>query len=88
MVSSVRQIQPEQIGFGLYPNPAGESVNITLAPNTQATYRIYNVLGEKVGGGALKGIETNIDISGFEHGLYLVNITIGGHSATRKLVVE
>lgn len=88
VVSSVRQIHPEQIGFGLYPNPAGGAVTITLSGNVQATFRIFNVLGAQVSSGVLQADETTIDTSDLEHGLYLVNITIGGRSATRKLVVE
>ncbi len=88
VVSSVGQVEPEQIGFGLYPNPAGDAVTINLSGNAQASYRMYNILGAQVSGGLLQGGATIIDIAFLEHGLYLVNITIGDRSATRKLVVE
>lgn len=88
VVSSVRQIHPEQIGFVLYPNPAGDKVTVTLSGNVQGKYRMYNVLGAQVGSGVLKSGETIIDLSDLEHGLYLVNITVGDRSATRKLLVE
>jgi len=89
VITSVKNVKPEQIGFGLYPNPAASEITIALPGNTKtSTYRIFNVLGAKVKSGALKGEQTTIDISGLEPGLYLVNVVVGDKMATQKLVVE
>ncbi len=89
VITSVKNVQPEQIGFGIYPNPAANEITIAFSGNTKSnTYRIFNVLGVQVKTGVLKGAQTIVDISGLQRGLYLVNVEVGDRMATRKLVVE
>lgn len=85
----MKNVQPEQIGFGIYPNPAVGEITIPLSANAKAkTYRIFNVLGAQVKSGELRGERTTVKISGLERGLYLVNVSAGDRMATQKLVVE
>ncbi len=89
VITSVKNIQPEQVGFGLYPNPAANEITIAISGNMNATtYRIFNVLGSQVKSGALKGEQTTVDISGLNRGLYLVNVQVRNRMATKKLVIE
>lgn len=88
VISSVEQITPKKIGFGLYPNPARETVTIAFLGKTRAIYRIFNVLGIEVSNGILDASETKVDISALEHGLYIVNMIVGDRTATQKLVVK
>jgi endonuclease/exonuclease/phosphatase family metal-dependent hydrolase len=78
----------------LYPNPAALSVTASIRALAagDASVTVYNVLGQEVrtlplglhGDGVT---EVVIDTSRLAGGLYLVQVTAGGHTATRKLLV-
>jgi len=67
----------------LYPNPAVSTVNIALKDLRDATYSIYNTIGQVV----LKG-NTNrtINVSNLHNGIYTIEINDGQRSFTKKLI--
>lgn len=76
-----------QVSF--YPNPASTSLTINaLEVKGAAEVKIFDltgklVLSEKVEG----GIESAIDVSALNNGLYLVQITANGTTSTSKLTI-
>lgn len=72
----------------LYPNPAGESVNIghtEAFKGKTVNYTIFNMLGAIQTSGTLNG--NTIDISVLQNGLYFVRFDSAGKTTTRKLIV-
>lgn len=75
----------------LYPNPADDQLNIEAIPGTEKTnYIIYNSLGQQInqkdlylqpGTGKLE-----IDVSGFEPGLYIIRMLTGDRSDSKFFV--
>lgn len=73
--------------FQLYPNPATNGiVNITTATNGQKEIAIYDVFGEVV----LRDRISNktLNISRLVAGVYVLQLTEGNDTMTRKLVIK
>ncbi len=77
----------EIAGLKVYPNPVSNGVlHIESNLNTERTISLYNVLGKEV----LNTTTSNntINIANLNSGIYIVKITEGGKTATKKLVVK
>lgn len=81
--------EDEEVDFSVYPNPTAEKLSITTNYNKKIVVQIFNQTGQLVHkqdffGNAL----LELPLKGFKSGLYLVNITAGKLSQTRKIVVN
>lgn len=56
----------------LFPNPVTDKLTIIRSENTNARAEIYSLLGQKLYSCVLKDESTNIDVSNFLNGIYLV----------------
>jgi Secretion system C-terminal sorting domain len=73
--------------FSLYPNPVNDELN--LRANEEITsVSIHNVLGQELYNSNVDALETTIDLSDFVKGTYIVNVTVGKDTVTRKLIKE
>lgn len=72
-------------GLKVYPNPASDVVNISSSLTGIKEVSIFNMLGKKV-------LETStnetINISNLTSGVYIMNISQDGKTASKKLVVK
>lgn len=73
-------------GFEIFPNPTSTGfVNITTANNTPKDVQVFNMLGKKV-------IDTKIDstlnVSALQAGIYIVKVTENNVSATKRLIIK
>lgn len=74
-------------GFKLYPNPVTQGkVQIVTASNAPKTVHIYNVLGSPVLKTTILGTELNL--TGLDAGVYLIQVYERDKVATRKLIVK
>jgi len=72
--------------FSMYPNPAnGNTVTITSASNNAKDVKVYSMIGKQV---INTTITNTLDVSGLQSGIYVVQITENGKSATKKLVIR
>ena len=82
------QAQNNEIaGLKVYPNPVSNGVlHVESNLNTERTISLYDVLGKEV----MKATTSNttINIANLNSGIYIVKITEGGKTATKKLVVK
>jgi hypothetical protein len=83
------------ISTSIYPNPANGSavLSITAFNRTTASIKMYNVIGELVNGftkeiPAAGTHNVDINLEKYPKGVYFVNVTMDGKTATEKLVVE
>jgi Secretion system C-terminal sorting domain len=73
--------------FSLYPNPVNDELN--LRANEEITsVSIHNVLGQELYNSNVDALETTIDLSNFAKGTYIINVTVGKDTFTRKLIKE
>jgi chitodextrinase len=72
--------------FNLYPNPVkGEVLNIANL-ETAATYRIFNMMGQELGKGKIEN--NNVYVGSLKAGAYLIEITDGTSTATKRFIKE
>ena len=70
----------------LYPNPAKSVVNFFSLSNAVLEVSIYNILGKEVL--RSKSVQSQLDISSLNPGMYFLNITQGINTITKKLLVN
>ena len=74
-------------GLGFYPNPVNSGkIYITSKTNLDKEVAIFDVLGKKILQTVTSSKEVNI--SSISPGVYLIKITEGEVTATRKLIVR
>ncbi len=71
----------------LYPNPAVDIVTIHTGTSEQATIDIFNAAGSFVYQTLINN-SGNIDVTGFESGVYIVKIRVKEQSTFLRLVVQ
>jgi endonuclease I len=71
----------------MFPNPAKDKINISLAENNEIKIEIYNLLGKRI---LIREINkyASIDVSSLKSGLYLVRFTENEKMITKKLVIS
>jgi len=87
--STTAGIDTQEIsGLKLFPNPlnSGATLNITSNNATDKSVAIFDILGKQVFSGAT--VRGTVNTSNLTAGVYIVKITEGNKTATRKLVVQ
>ena len=80
---------PASMSFAVYPNPAATEVTIDLHDGYQgATVSLRDVLGQVLTTRAASGAQMTLDLSSYTDGIYFIEVSQGGVSATRKLVIS
>ncbi|OAB77957.1 T9SS type A sorting domain-containing protein [Cochleicola gelatinilyticus] len=67
----------------IYPNPTTGIIYIIDKNNIADSYEIYNVLGTKIATGT---IQSQIDMSAFATGIYVLKVNSNTSSITRKII--
>ncbi|MFO7933326.1 MAG: DNRLRE domain-containing protein [Bacteroidales bacterium] len=87
---------PEELagGFSLYPNPAQDRVNLIYSSDraNMVTITVYDFTGRVAHSGVVMNatgtLETTIDLSGFEKGMYMIEVKDGDTRTQKTLVVQ
>ena len=74
------------INVNLYPNPTKDIVNI-FSDNIQRV-TVFNMFGQMVLDAEVNGNQTQINMTGFATGIYMVRIATAEGTVTRNIVVE
>jgi len=73
--------------FALYPNPVTTEVNISFPKGyTEATFAMYNVLGEQVNKTRISSQNNQVDVSYLSAGVYIATIQTGKEKTSFKLI--
>lgn len=76
-------------GFSTYPNPITNNVfTITSNRTSKKQFAIFNLLGKQVLSSSFSGVKSNVDVSTIAAGIYILKVTEGGKTATKKLVIR
>ena len=81
--ASVKQNNIE--GLSIYPNPASDMVNVVSNSLSNKDIVITDLLGKTV---LTANVNQSVNISSLKSGVYMMQITQDGKSATRKLIVK
>lgn len=71
--------------FTLYPNPVAKVLHIKTQTTEPTTVEIYSILGKQVLKTVLDARGT-VDVTALKNGIYIVRLSQGHHSTTRKLI--
>ncbi len=73
--------------FNIYPNPAvGNTLHITSSNGEAVNVVIYSTLGQQVL--TAKALTNELNVSSLNAGMYIVRISQGNTTQTRKLVIK
>jgi hypothetical protein len=86
LVSSLSDLKNEI--FNLYPNPSNGVFIISLEHKDRYDIRIHNALGQIIYNTTTSEIETIIDLSKFDKGIYTVELRNKNKIFTDKVIVE
>jgi hypothetical protein len=85
-VSSVADVK--QTVFNTFPNPTNGIFTIELESNAKYDITVNNVLGQTVVSTTTNGMNTSIDLSSFDKGVYTVELRNNDATYTEKVIVE
>jgi len=72
--------------FQMFPNPSSNGfINITTANNSPKNVQVFDMLGKKI---IDKEVESKLNISSLQAGIYIVKVTENNLSATKRLIVK
>lgn len=75
--------------FSIYPNPSRSKLNIILPKFTDnAKVEVYNILGARVYKSELNKLNTSIDVSKWNSGVYLVRVSSDAETLTKRFVKQ
>jgi hypothetical protein len=76
-------------GFATYPNPiTNKEFTITSKSSSKKEFAIFNVLGKKVLSSSFSSVKATVDVSTISAGIYILKVTEGGKTASKKLVIR
>ena len=74
------------LSFTIYPNPVkGDVLNINNLED-DATYRIFNLMGQELGKGTID--DNAVLVGNLKTGVYLIEITSKDQTATKRFIKE
>ncbi|WP_175288707.1 carbohydrate-binding protein [Flagellimonas eckloniae] len=72
--------------FVVYPNPASNSITIDFKSDRIAKIEIVGSLGETIRSGAIENGTKTVDLSGLSSGLYIIKVSDGIETFTKKIL--
>lgn len=79
----------DELSFSVYPNPAGSQAFIQLDKLTGNTsFKLENVLGQVLQSRPLADMQTQLDLSSYPDGVYIIEIKQGDKRAVKEIVLS
>ncbi|MCG8697730.1 MAG: T9SS type A sorting domain-containing protein, partial [Bacteroidales bacterium] len=73
-------------GVNIYPNPANNHIMVELKSDKQANINIYSIEGKRIYFSSLNSSVKQIDISHFNRGIYIIEISDGISISREKII--
>lgn len=74
--------------FKVYPNPTHGLFTLELDKNTSSNIKLFSMNGQLIKEMEMNNNQVNIDLSGYETGIYILNFELDGQSYHCKLIKE
>lgn len=75
--------------FKISPNPGASELNITLsATNEDASVAVFDILGKRIFLQDINQINTSINVSQWDNGVYLVKVSSANSSQTKRFIKQ
>jgi hypothetical protein len=85
--TGVENVNNNEIGVSIYPNPANNMINVSLSDTKATTIALVDIQGRIVKNVPVNGSVTAIATDGIANGLYFVHIKSGDKTLVRKVTV-
>ncbi|MAB95326.1 MAG: hypothetical protein CMC98_04405 [Flavobacteriales bacterium] len=72
----------------IYPNPSNGLINIELDKLNFYNISISNILAKEVYNSTISAVNTKLDLSNFDKGLYFIELNDGENIFTKKIIIE
>jgi Leucine-rich repeat (LRR) protein len=76
------------IGAKIYPNPITDILNIELPTTGSYRVTVLNSIGDVVTQKTASSVNTTIDMSAYNSGIYIIKVTTGNRSYTGKIIKQ
>ena len=86
LISAVTDVK--QTVFNTFPNPTNGIFTIELESNEKYDITVNNALGQTVISTTTNGMNTTIDLSNFDKGVYTVELKNNSSTYVEKVIVE
>jgi len=80
-----------QANFSVYPNPTNGSLNVVVngSSNGKTNVKVFSMMGQELYNADINGTSThNIDLSSFENGTYLLQVTSNSKTSVQRIVKQ
>jgi hypothetical protein len=75
--------------FVISPNPARSSLKLRIpSVKSDMSLTVYDVLGKKIYQGVITQLESLVDVSNWKSGIYLVKVTDGQSTQTKRFIKQ
>ena len=90
MYSQVLSTTEEEFrsSLDIYPNPSSGILNITNRTNSKIEFVVYSILGKSIKTGTISDFNNEIDLSGFNNGIYIVKLSQNNSSIYKKIILS
>lgn len=78
----------DQLNFLMFPNPAQQEVTVVIPDQFHGSMELLDMTGKQIYHNAAPCREQQLDVSSFEKGIYLLQLTSGSRSVVQKLIVH
>jgi hypothetical protein len=79
--------EKDEQSFAIYPNPTGNFLNVKMASTAgNSKLEIFNLHGVIIDSRPVSALETKIDVTTFQNGLYFIRVTNENSSTTQKFI--
>ncbi len=87
IVLSTRSLE-SNFHFDVYPNPANGIVNVNVADEGSAAYRLYDLTGKLIDSGTFGITRQTLSVSHLNSGIYFLHLTTASGTGVKKIVVQ
>ncbi len=72
----------------VFPNPAAEKIYIKVPTEVPIHLRVFDVVGKEMINSMISKTKTEVDVGGWNPGIYILNLEYEIHQYTRKVIVQ
>ena len=89
IVTQFNEIQIQEEGFVISPNPSKDKLNIKLpSANKNLKLEVFDVLGKLIYKGEITELESSVNVSNWKSGVYLVRVSSDKGTKTKRFIKE
>ncbi len=78
--------QTAKLEFNLYPNPVRDGILNFSDLESESNYRIFSMMGQELGNGKIQN--NSVNVSSLKTGTYLIEVSNGSYSTTKRFIKE